>query len=111
MLVTIFDVVKYDEFKDGAVYKDHVVRRIRIKTKVRSVEEENEIAKALQLKINDSGYIIVDNEQRTSIRGVYAAGDITGGLRQVVTACAKVLLLRYHQLRYSVKNIPIKTET
>jgi thioredoxin reductase (NADPH) len=50
---------------------------------------QNEIAKALQLKMNDDGYVVVDSEQRTSVRGVYAAGDITGGLRQVVTACAK----------------------
>lgn len=50
---------------------------------------QNQIAKALQLKINEDGYIMVDNQQRTSVRGVYAAGDITGGLRQVVTACAK----------------------
>jgi thioredoxin reductase (NADPH) len=50
---------------------------------------QNEIARTLQLKTDDNGYIIVDSEQRTSLRGVYAAGDITGGLRQVVTACAK----------------------
>jgi len=50
---------------------------------------QNQIAKILQLKINEDGYIIVDSQQRTSVRGVYAAGDITGGLRQVVTACAK----------------------
>jgi thioredoxin reductase (NADPH) len=50
---------------------------------------QNEIAKALQLKMNDDGYIIVDSEQHTSVQGVYAAGDITGGLRQVITACAK----------------------
>jgi thioredoxin reductase (NADPH) len=50
---------------------------------------QNQIAKALQLQINEDGYIMVDSQQRTSIRGVYAAGDITGGLRQVVTACAK----------------------
>jgi thioredoxin reductase (NADPH) len=50
---------------------------------------QNEIAKSLQLKLDEDGYIIVDNAQRTNVRGVYAAGDITGGLRQVVTACAK----------------------
>ena len=50
---------------------------------------QNEIAKSLQLKLDDDGYILVDNGQRTNVRGVYAAGDITGGLRQVVTACAK----------------------
>jgi thioredoxin reductase (NADPH) len=50
---------------------------------------QNEIAKSLQLKLDEDGYIMVDNAQRTNVRGVYAAGDITGGLRQVVTACAK----------------------
>jgi len=50
---------------------------------------QNEIAEALHLKLDESGYIVVDNAQRTNVRGVYAAGDITGGLRQVVTACAK----------------------
>jgi thioredoxin reductase (NADPH) len=50
---------------------------------------QNQIAKALQLQTNEDGYIMVDSQQRTSVRGVYAAGDITGGLRQVVTACAK----------------------
>jgi len=50
---------------------------------------QNEIAKKLQLKTDDNGYVLVDGGQRTSVRGVYAAGDITGGLRQVITACAK----------------------
>ena len=50
---------------------------------------QNEIAKSLQLKLDEDGYIMVDNAQRTNVHGVYAAGDITGGLRQVVTACAK----------------------
>ena len=50
---------------------------------------QNEIARSLGLKLYEDGYIMVDNEQRTNVRGVYAAGDITGGLRQVVTACAK----------------------
>jgi len=49
---------------------------------------QNEIAKTLQLQIDENGYVVVDAAQRTSVWGVYAAGDITGGLRQVVTACA-----------------------
>jgi thioredoxin reductase (NADPH) len=50
---------------------------------------QNEIANALHLTMDENGYVVVDAGQRTSVRGVYAAGDITGGLRQVVTACAK----------------------
>ncbi len=50
---------------------------------------QNDLAKQLKIKLDDQGYIIVDKQQKTNVRGVYAAGDITGGLRQVVTACAE----------------------
>lgn len=41
------------------------------------------------LKLDGSGYIIADESTRTSIPGVYAAGDVrTKELRQVVTAAA-----------------------
>jgi thioredoxin reductase (NADPH) len=52
-------------------------------------EPQNKLAKELGVNLNEKGYIIVDKEKRTNIKGVYAAGDITGGLRQVVTACAE----------------------
>jgi thioredoxin reductase (NADPH) len=56
-----------------------------------SIGEEpiNKFAKELGVKLDDRGFIIVDKQQRTNVKGVYAAGDITGGLRQVVTACAE----------------------
>jgi thioredoxin reductase (NADPH) len=49
----------------------------------------NTFAKELGVKLDERGYVIVDRQQRTNVKGVYAAGDITGGLRQVVTACAE----------------------
>lgn len=52
-------------------------------------EPQNELAKQLGVKLDEKGYIIIDKNQRTNVEGVYAAGDITGGLRQVVTACAE----------------------
>jgi thioredoxin reductase (NADPH) len=52
-------------------------------------EPNNALAKALGVKLDDRGYILVDRQQRTNIKGVYAAGDITGGLRQIITACAE----------------------
>jgi len=52
-------------------------------------EPQNDLAKQLGVKINETGYVVVDKNQRTNVKGVYAAGDITGGLRQVVTACAE----------------------
>lgn len=48
-----------------------------------------ELAKNLGVDLNDNGYIKVDDFQRTNVKGVYAAGDITGGARQIVTSCAQ----------------------
>lgn len=46
----------------------------------------NEIAKMLGLELNSEGYIRVDTRQRTSMHMVYAAGDVTGGIKQIATA-------------------------
>ena len=50
---------------------------------------QNDLAKKLGVKLDENGYVVVDREGRTNVEGVYAAGDITDGLRQVVTACAE----------------------
>ena len=50
---------------------------------------QNDLAKKLGCKISEHGFIIVDKQMRTTVKGVYAAGDITGGLRQVITAAAE----------------------
>jgi thioredoxin reductase (NADPH) len=52
-------------------------------------EPHNILAKNLGCKLDENGYIVVDRNQRTNIKGLYAAGDITGGVRQVITACAE----------------------
>ncbi|MDI6800674.1 MAG: thioredoxin-disulfide reductase [Thermodesulfovibrionales bacterium] len=46
----------------------------------------NELAKMLNLALDDEGYIKADNKQRTSMPLVYAAGDVTGGIKQIATA-------------------------
>jgi thioredoxin reductase (NADPH) len=46
----------------------------------------NELAKKLGVKMDEEGYIKVDKGFRTTVQGVYAAGDITGGFKQIVTA-------------------------
>ncbi len=53
---------------------------------------ENELAVDLKLDLDTKGYIKVAEDQSSSIKGVYAAGDITtnsSGFRQVVTACSE----------------------
>ncbi|MFH1789129.1 MAG: FAD-dependent oxidoreductase [Candidatus Altiarchaeota archaeon] len=44
------------------------------------------LAGDMGVKVDEKGYIIVDDDQMTSIPGVYAAGDVTGGVLQVATA-------------------------
>ena len=42
-----------------------------------------------QITLNEMGYIITDEEMRTNIPGVFAAGDVRHKLlRQIITACA-----------------------
>ncbi|HET6516454.1 MAG TPA: FAD-dependent oxidoreductase [Thermodesulfovibrionales bacterium] len=49
----------------------------------------NEIAKMLGIATDNDGYIKVDKKQRTSLPMVYAAGDITGGVKQIVVAVSE----------------------
>jgi len=44
------------------------------------------LAQDIGLALDASGYIKVDAAMRTSIPRVYACGDVTGGVRQIVTA-------------------------
>jgi len=45
-----------------------------------------ELARKLGLELTAEGYIRTDNTQRTSIPHVYAAGDVTGGVKQIAVA-------------------------
>ncbi len=45
-----------------------------------------ELAETFGLKINEDGYIQQDGKHRTTIPGIYSAGDVEGGYKQIVTA-------------------------
>jgi len=45
-----------------------------------------DLAKALGVTLKDDGFVEVDAAMRTNIPHVYAAGDIIGGVQQIVTA-------------------------
>jgi thioredoxin reductase (NADPH) len=49
----------------------------------------NQLAKELGVELDEAGYIITDKEMRTNKRYIYAAGDITGGLKQAIVACGE----------------------
>ncbi len=44
----------------------------------------------------EKGYIKADKAQKTNIRGVFAAGDITNNpLKQIITACGEGAIAAY----------------
>ena len=47
------------------------------------------IAKQAGLELNANGYIKQDGRHRTSLPGVYSAGDVEGGYKQIVTAAGQ----------------------
>ncbi|MFX0188762.1 MAG: NAD(P)/FAD-dependent oxidoreductase [Candidatus Hodarchaeota archaeon] len=49
----------------------------------------NSIFKKAGIELDERGNIKVDMEQKTNVKGVFAAGDVTGGLYQVVFATSE----------------------
>lgn len=64
------------------------------------VHPVNELAKDL-CELSESGYITIDHDGRTSVPGLFAAGDVTEGeLKQVITAAAKGASAAFEALRF-----------
>jgi thioredoxin reductase (NADPH) len=49
----------------------------------------SQLARKLGVELNKNGYIVTDKAQRTNVRRIYAAGDITDGVNQWVVACSE----------------------
>lgn len=61
------------------------------------------LAKELGVKLDQSNHIVVRSDQNTSVRGVFAAGDVTTGsdrFQQVVTAAAEGAIAARSTYRY-----------
>lgn len=52
-------------------------------------EPVNRLAESLGCGSDQEGYVLVDDEGRTDVDGVYAAGDLTGGTQLVIVAAAQ----------------------
>ena len=52
-------------------------------------EPNSRLANDLGVQIDSNRYIITDKDQKTNINGIYAAGDVTGGVNQLVVACGE----------------------
>lgn len=49
-------------------------------------EPASELARKAGVELDERGYVKVDEEMATSVAGIYAAGDLTGGILQIATA-------------------------
>ena len=94
----IWDSVVEEIFGDSIVkgvkirnVKDNSINEMSIDGVFVSIGEKpnSVLAKSIGVKTDEKGYIIVDKKQRTNLQKIYAAGDVTGGLKQIVTACAE----------------------
>ena len=48
-----------------------------------------ELARSLGAELTPDGYIKKDARHRTTVPGVYSAGDVEGGFKQIVTAAGQ----------------------
>ena len=88
------DEIKGDRLVESVILKD---------TKTGDLEElpingifisvgytpHTELAEQINVNLDESGHIIIDNEQKTNIDYVYAIGDVCVGLKQWVVACGE----------------------
>ncbi len=84
----------------GKKVVDHVIIESIVTSEKRDVKVDgvfiaigyspnNEVARKLGLELDEEGYVKVDKRQRTSMPAVYAAGDVTGGEKQIAVAAGQ----------------------
>ncbi|EKD96534.1 MAG: hypothetical protein ACD_24C00005G0001, partial [uncultured bacterium] len=66
---------------------------------------DNGLAKTLGLNLDSYGSIIANNKQETNVEGVYAAGDVCGGLKHISAATGQGATAAYFAGIYLDKNI------
>ena len=64
----------------------------------------SQIAEEAGIELDNAGYVIVDNRQRTNIAGVFAAGDVTtGSVKQIGTAIGEAIVAAIEAFGYVKK--------
>ena len=64
------------------------------------IKPSSEIAKKAGVKVNERGFIEVDKEMKTNIPGVFAAGDVTGGVMQIAVAVGEGCIAALSAYKY-----------
>ncbi|MGY1747094.1 NAD(P)H-quinone dehydrogenase [Blastococcus sp. SYSU D00695] len=61
------------------------------------------------VRLGDSGHVVVDRVSRTSVPGIYAAGDVTGVFQLASVAAMQGRIAMWHALGEAVQPIRLKT--
>lgn len=86
--------IKGDEKVQSVITKDTMTNKTsEIRTDGVFVQigelPNSDLASKAGIDLTEGGFIPTDREHRTSISGFYAAGDVTGGIKQIVVACSQ----------------------
>ena len=66
----------------------------------------SDLAKGIGVKLDDHGHVLVNSGMETNIKRVYAAGDVIGGIRQIVTAVSGGAVAALSSLKVLGKQYP-----
>ena len=82
------DMVKYVKIRN---LKDNSITDLKFDGVFVAIGEvpNNKLAKEIGIKLDNKGYVITDNALRTNIPRIYACGDLTGGIKQIVVGCSE----------------------
>src|SRR3712207_9122282 len=61
------------------------------------------------VRVTEAGHVIVDRVSRTSVPGIYAAGDVTGVFQLASVAAMQGRIAMWHALGEAVAPIKLKT--
>jgi len=64
----------------------------------------SDLAKQINVKIDEKGYIVTDEDSATNVKGVFAAGDVTNSkFKQAITGVAEGVIAAYNVYEYITK--------
>ena len=78
-----------DGWLGGFEFEDGSVREYKGGFAMYGSEYNNDLAESLGCELNDDGTVVVDEDGKTSVDGIYAVGDITPGSNQIPVAMGK----------------------
>lgn len=95
------DVVRHVRVLDGEAGRERIVDVDAVFASIGEVPQSELAAKA-GVETDSEGYIHVNRRQETNIEGVYAVGDVAGGVRQIGTAVGEGITAAVNAYLYIV---------